>query len=286
MSNDEATWPDRESYLGAISSIAGGGYEEFWTESEVYRCVGGNQKLAFKLANAIGGDRIQLESPIQSIDLKDSGVEVRTGKGTLFEGDLVVLTVPPSAWDTMKISPTLPDDYRISTGPAIKYLSKVSRPFWTDAGLQPNSLSDTPVGETWEGTDAQRSTDEEPACFTVFSGGAAAAACLDFPESERQAEFARHIEAIYPGYRAHFEKSMFMGWPKDRWTQCGYSCPAPGEVTGVHPHLRAGFHDRLFFAGEYTSLLFTGYMEGGLRSGAELARRLAGTLNLQTVTTG
>jgi monoamine oxidase len=284
LANDDATWPENESYLATLSTIAGGGYEQFWTESEVYRCVGGNQELAFKLAAAVGEERIHLKTPITSIDLKESGVEVRTKTGARFEGDLVVLTVPPAAWDAFSITPSLPDNYRVNSGPAIKYLSKVSRPFWVDDGLHPNSLTDTPVGETWEGTDAQRATDEEPACLSVFSGGAAAAACLAFPAANRHAEFAKYLEAIYPGYNKHFEKAMFMGWPNEEWTRCGYSCPAPGQVTGVFPNLRAGFRDRLFFAGEYASLLFTGYMEGGLRSGAELAQRLAGQLNLKATT--
>ena len=78
----------------------------------------------------------------------------------------------------------------------------------------------------------------------------------------------------------HFEEGMLMGWPSEKWTRCGYTPPSPGEVTSVYPLLAQGFEDRLFFAGEYSSLLFTGYMEGGLHSGAVLAKRLAGKLNL------
>lgn len=281
MGNDDATRPERESYLGALATIAGGGFEQFWTESEVYRCRGGNQQLAFRLAETLGDDRLRMNTPIAAIDLQDSGVTVRSAAGERFEGDVVVLTAPPSTWDSFVVSPELPAHYRPSTGPAIKYLSRVSRPFWLDSGLQPNALTDTPVGETWEGTDAQRSSDEEPACLTVFSGGAAASDCLDFPADKRHEKFAPYLEALYPGYEKHFQKGMFMGWPREKWTRCGYSCPAPGEVTGIYPHLRAGFQDRLFFAGEYSSLLFTGYMEGGLHSGAELAHRLAASLNLE-----
>ncbi|MEB3319305.1 MAG: FAD-dependent oxidoreductase [Cyanobacteriota bacterium] len=58
-------------------------------------------------------------------------------------------------------------------------------------------------------------------------------------------------------------------------TRCGYSAPAQGEVTRVFPNLERGWKDKLFFAGEYASPGFYGYMEGGLNSGAVLARRLA-----------
>lgn len=280
LANDNAAWPERESYLGAIAGVAGGGYERFWIESEVYRCIGGNQTLAFKLAEAIGQDHIHLGTPVARIRLTASGVAVEQADGKTVEGDAVVLTVPPSAWTHFDIDPGLPAGYQPSTGPTVKYLSRVSRPFWRQSGLQPISLTDTPVGETWEGTDGQGVTDDQPACLSVFSGGQAAQDCLDFDPASRDAKMKTYLEAIYPGYAANVEKTMFMGWPKEKWTLCGYSCPAPGEVTTVYPNLDAGFQDRLFFAGEYTSLLFGGYMEGALHSGAGLARKLAGKLNL------
>lgn len=280
LANDAATWPERASYLACLSTIAGGGFEEFWTESEVYRCVGGNQKLAFKLAESIGSDRIDLHTPVTRIQLGGDGVTVLTASGVQHEADLVVLTVPPSAWDHLQIEPGLPAGYRPATGPAIKYLAKVDRPFWQDGGLHPDSLTDTPVGCTWEGTDAQPQNATDPACLTVFSGGQAAQDCLDVPAEELKAFFRKQIGPIYPGFGEHCEEGMFMGWPTEKWTQCGYSSPSMGEVTSVYPRLAQGFEDRLFFAGEYSSLLFTGYMEGGLHSGAVLAKRLAGTLNL------
>jgi monoamine oxidase len=51
-------------------------------------------------------------------------------------------------------------------------------------------------------------------------------------------------------------------------------------VTKVLPLLEAGWQDKLFFAGEYNSPGFYGYMEGGLHSGALLAGRLARQFNL------
>jgi monoamine oxidase len=280
LANDHASWPERESYLGAITSVAGGGYDRYWTESEVHRCIGGNQQLALRLADAIGSEHIHLRAPVSRIRLTDSGVAVQRADGGLVEGDLVVLTAPPSTWDHFEIEPALPAGYRPFTGPAVKFLSKVSRPFWRRNGLQAISLSDTPVGETWESTDGQGVPDDQPSGLTVLSGGKAAQACLDIPAADRAAKLGGFLEMIYPGYSAHVEKTMFMGWPEEKWTLCGYSTPTLGQVTTIYPNLAAGFRDRLFFAGEHTSLLFTGYMEGGLSSGAILARKLVEKLGL------
>ncbi|MDF2810220.1 MAG: puo [Microvirga sp.] len=282
LSNDDVSWPDRSSYLADISCIAGGGYENFWTETEIFRCIGGNQQVAFKLAEAIGEEHVRLGAPITRIRLDGPGVAVELAHGKTIEGDLVVLTVPPSAWNTFTIEPALPSGYQPSTGPAVKYLSKVSRPFWEQIGLVPSSLTDTPVGETWEATDGQRLRADEPACLTVFSGGQAAQDCLDFPPEQRSQRLQGYLEAIYPGYSSNVEKTMFMGWPNEKWTQCGYCSPGLGEVTSIYPNLEKGFDNRLFFAGEYTSLLFTGYMEGGLHSGAKLAKKLAVLLSLHS----
>lgn len=283
LANDNASWPERESYLGAISSIAGGGYERFWTESEVYRCIGGNQTLAFKLAEAIGQENIHLRTPVARIAFTDSGVVVDQADGRTIEADAVVLTVPPSAWEHIEFGSGFPAaEYQPTVGPAIKYLSKVREPFWRKAGLQAISLTDTLVGETWDGTDGQDVADDQPACLTVFSGGQAAQECLNFDPKSRDEKMKNHLEKIYPGYSENVEDTLFMGWPNEKWTQCGYSCPDLGEVTTVYPKLDAGYQDRLYFAGEYTSLLFTGYMEGGLHSGAKLARKLAGKLGLPT----
>ena len=72
----------------------------------------------------------------------------------------------------------LPPGYQPSTGPAIKFLSGFPDRSGDRTAWSPTSLSDMPVGETWEGGDGRRG-DNQPACLTVFSGGAAAQACLD-----------------------------------------------------------------------------------------------------------
>lgn len=280
IANDDVLWPDRSSYLATLSCVAGGGYEKFWTESEVFRCIGGNQQLAFRLAGAIGDENIRLEMPITRIRLGGPAAAVELADGTTVEGDMVVLTVPPSAWNNLAFEPAFPVGYQPSTGPAIKYLSKVSSPFWEKSGLVPGSLTDTPVGETWEATDGQRPNANDRVCLTVFSGGQAAQDCLDLPPDQRSRKLGEQIEAIYPGYAPAVEKTMFMGWPNEKWTRCGYCSPRLGEVTSIYPNLERGFEDRLFFAGEYTSLLFTGYMEGGLGSGAKLAGKLVTALSL------
>ena len=281
ISNDNVLEASEASYLAILCAIAGGGIEAFWTESEIYRCAEGNQALAAKLATAIGADRISLRTPVERLELRGDGVEIKTASGQILRGDAVVLTAPPATWDRIVIQPNLPADLRPFAGPAIKYITAVNKPFWLDSKLGPNALTTTPIGATWEASDGQRQKSDDPFCFTVFSGGPAARQCLKISRQQRNAQMTAWINAIYEGYGQSARKRLLMAWPEDPWTRCGYTSPVLGQVTRIYPKLQEGVQDRLFFAGEYSSLLFTGYMEGGLHSGAVLAKRLAAQFNLR-----
>ena len=52
MTADNGVVTEWQSYLGNLAMVKGGGLEKYWTESEVYRCKGGNQQLATKLVAA------------------------------------------------------------------------------------------------------------------------------------------------------------------------------------------------------------------------------------------
>lgn len=280
IANDMNCWPDRYSHLAMLASIAGGGIEAFWTESEIYRCASGNQSLAFALARAIGESNIQLRAPVNAIDLTGRSARVTLASGGVVEADAVVLTAPPSTWDQLGITPALPADYRMSTGTAIKVLNRVDHPFWTADKLEPDSLTDQAVGMTWRGGEPATTSVKDPACLTVFAGGQAAQAWLDRTPTQRRELADQELNALFPGFSTHNQQQVFCGWPSERWTRCGYSAPSQGQVTRVFPLLQGGWRDKLFFAGEYTSPGFYGYMEGGLHSGAVLAGRLARQLNL------
>ncbi|MEB3238901.1 MAG: NAD(P)/FAD-dependent oxidoreductase [Cyanobacteriota bacterium] len=283
IANDMNAQPERFSYLAMLASIAGGGVEAFWTESEIYRCASGNQSLALALARAIGEAHIQLRSPVAAIDLTDRAARVTLHSGTVLEADAVVLTAPPSTWDALRVTPALPADYRMSTGTAIKVLNRVDHPFWTAAQLEPDALTDQAVGMTWRGGEPPARSAKEPACLTVFAGGQAAQAWLDRTPAQRRQLANQELDTLFPGFSRHTQQQIFRGWPSERYTRCGYSAPSPGQVTRVLPRLQGGWQDKLFFAGEYASPGFYGYMEGGLNSGALLAGRLARRFNLVDV---
>lgn len=269
LAADNATAVRRQSYLGNLTQVKGGGLEKYWTDSEVYHCRGGNQALARRLASALG-ERLRLQTPISRIELRDDRAVVHCANGETLEGDQVVLAVPPSAWRRIDFEPGLPRALRPQMGTAVKYLAVVDKRFWEESKLGPNAVTDGVVSMTW---DATAGLGKGEAVLVGFSGGPAASACRRRWARRKDAGYREELEKIYPGYGRHFERGRFMDWPGDPLTGAGYSFPAPGQITTVGPILHAGV-GRLHFAGEHACYKFVGYMEGALNSGVSLAKRL------------
>jgi monoamine oxidase len=260
-----------QSLLGNLAQISGGGVEKYWTDSEVFRCRGGNQQLAARLAAALPADRVRMRTSVRRIDVTDSGAAVQLADGSRVESDHVVLAVPPSVWHKIAIDPPLPGDLRPQMGSNVKYLAVLRSRFWRRAGLAPNLLSDGPVSLTWEGTDNQPGPG---VVLTSFSGGAAADECRSWGAAERHNRYLRTLEVSYREMAREFIRGRFMDWPSDPWTLASYAFPAPGQVTALGPTLHGGL-GRLHLAGEHTNYAFIGYMEGALGSGIAVARRIA-----------
>jgi monoamine oxidase len=260
-----------QSYLGNLAMVNGHGLEKFWTDTEVFRCAGGNQQLAEKLAAGIGLDRITLRTPVTAVRADERGVRVTLAGGRQLDADDAILTVPPSVWSKIAFDPALPAALVPQMGSNIKFLIAVKDRFWRRGRVAPDLLSDGPVQLIWEATDNQKGPG---AALVAFSGGPSSDMCREWAPADRTSRYLGELSRVFPGIRATFVRSRFMDWPADPWARASYSFPAPGQVTTIGPMLHDGI-GRLHFAGEYTSYAFVGYMEGGLHSGAAVAKRIA-----------
>lgn len=280
QTSDNGQDANKQSLLGQLAAVKGGGLEKYWKETEVFRCKGGNDQLAHKLAEGIGKDRVILKLAAKSVRLKNGTMIVEAADGRTLECDDVVLTAPPPTWKKISFSPDLPADMTPQMGLNAKYLAHVKDRFWEkhDPKLSQYALSDGLINMTWDATDAQGPIegDVNGACLTGFAGGPAVEKALAMSKEERDKAFGELYEKFYPGYKDNFVQSKYMDWPKDPWTGASYSFPAPGQVTTVGPMLaKPHMEGRLHLAGEHTCYKFVGYMEGGLSSGIRIAKRLA-----------
>lgn len=271
MTADNGVVTDWQSYLGNLAMWKGGGLEKYWTDSEAYRCRGGNQQLAAKFVAAIGAAKVLTRTPVRSIELTDTGAHVALATGRTLEADRVILTAPPSTWNRIAIDPALPPGLVPQMGTNVKFLMGLNRPFWRGAELAPDLLSDGPANMTWHATEGQKGTGE---ALVAFSGGPSAEICRDWG-ARRTENYLAELGKVYKGIRGSFTgRARFMDWPGDAWSKASYSFPAPGQVTAQGPTLYDGV-GRLHFAGEYSSYAFMGFMEGALNSGAAVAKRIA-----------
>jgi monoamine oxidase len=73
--------------------VSGGGVRDYWSETEVYRCKGGNQQLAIRLVRPFDDDHLRLGTPVEAITVSESSVSVGLRFGETVLADDVVLAV-------------------------------------------------------------------------------------------------------------------------------------------------------------------------------------------------
>jgi monoamine oxidase len=269
MTADNGVRTAWQSYLGNLAMVKGGGLDKFWTDSEVFRCAGGNQQLASALVGAIGPARVRLRTIVTAIDVSGPSARLTLADRSVVEADHVILAVPPPVWNRIAITPLLPAALAPQMGSNVKFLMamKDRHPWKTKGDL----LSDGPVSMTWESTLGQHTAG---AAMVGFSGGPAADECRGWSAAERTERYLAALEPSYRNIRGSFVKARFMDWPSDRWVKASYSFPAPGQVTAMGPLMAQPIANRLHLAGEHTCPAFVGYMEGALQSGVRVAGRV------------
>jgi monoamine oxidase len=282
FAGDNGVANESASLLAMLAAVKGGGLENYWTESEVYRCKGGNDQLADKLAERIGSHRLRPGTRVLSVEQHAHGVRIGTEHAGIVEGDAAIVAVAPTIWPAITFSPGLPESLSGLKSPQmgvnVKYLARVRSRFWIERGDGPDALTDGEVTWTWDATNNQDpERTDAPACLTAFSGGPAAARARARVEADRRAAYAKTLETIHPGFAQAYEADRFMDWPADPWTRAGYSFAAPHQLTRSGRVLREGLEGgRIMLAGEHCCPAFPGYMEGALQSGVHAAKRLAG----------
>ena len=305
---DNGRSTNEQSLLGVLAMIKGHGVDRYWTDTEVYRCIGGNAQLAQRFQEGLGDGIVHIGVKVTAISEKDGVVSVelahtteqdeendlatapksrkpKNGKAKELEpvqADEVVLAIPPSVWHLIHFKNT---DLRAKLrraphlGVNTKNLFALKSRFWQNFASSP-TLTDSngPADMTWETTeDVKVKINRKPDfALVAFSGAGHSQKLVNLASQQaREATLRNQLTSVYPGIDAQIKKSKFMDWPRKLFTQGSYYFPAPNEVTAWGPFWKTGYLDWLHFAGEHTSYAFMGYMEGALSSGFRLAHRLA-----------
>jgi monoamine oxidase len=232
-------------------------------QRELHRVLGGNDQLATGLAERLG-DRVLLSSPVSTIDGGSGMVALLDGR-VLTAGSVVAAIPLPSL---SRVWRDLPVELgSVGYGVGGKISAQFSRRIWLDYGRNGTVLSDRSWGHLWETTDDQGG--DAGVLTTLLSSydGAGLAALPEAPD-----QVVREIDRIFPGALGLAGERVHTDWTNDPWSLGTYSCFGPGQWRDSQAALHA-VHGRVHLAGEHADE-FAGFMEGALRSGARVARRI------------
>ncbi|WP_315070614.1 NAD(P)/FAD-dependent oxidoreductase [uncultured Microbacterium sp.] len=232
-----------------------------------WRVGGGNQGLPNALGAALGS-RVRLGETVQTVLQTADKVLVTTTSGSE-TFDYVVVALPFGVlahptdvsidlpeWKTAAMSRVVQGNaaklhLALESTPDTSAVMSVSDRFWTwTANAAPGDVS--PVVNCFGGElDHLRA-------LGIDQGGA---------------DWEEKVRALRADLDLASAPAVLTAWPFDPLARGAYTAHAPG-FTLADAEALAAPHGRLYFAGEYIDLEYTGLMEGALRSGDSAARAI------------
>jgi monoamine oxidase len=281
----EAVWaaqPEDLSLLHVLFYISSaGGLDALWdTEggAQDSRVVGGSQLISIRMAEELG-DRVVLDAPVRRIAYEPDRVTVHAD-GIDVDARRAIVALPPTLTCRIAYDPPVPAlrdqlTQRIPQGAVIKCMAIYDRPFWRDQGLTGQATSiEGPVKLTFDNSPP----DGTPGVLLGFlEGNQARELGAASPVARRAAVidcFKRLFGREAESPRDYVDKS----WADEEWTRGCYGCYMPtGAWTAYGPQLRAPVGP-IHWAGAETATVWSGYMDGAVRSGDSAAEAVAAAL--------
>jgi monoamine oxidase len=219
---------------------------------------------------------VTLNTKVERIDLTGKEPVVETSKGK-HRAKAILCTVSTGilAANDIKFVPELPD-WKVDaiSGLPIGIENKVCVHFDKDV-FGPGARG---FHNTWNDNDEAGGFEASAMGLNtavVFSGGRLAI-WLEKQGTEACYEYAlgRVAEAFGNDIRKHVTRMIATAWKTDPWTRGSYSCALPGQAH-QRVELARAIEDRLFFAGEATTVGDHACCHGAYRSGIRAAREIA-----------
>ena len=237
------------------------------------RIVGGSVVIAEKVAKQLA-DHIHLESPVTKIKDHDNAVTVTTTNNLIITAKRVIVAVPPVLASKIAYAPGLPTTKRtllkaMTPGSLTKVEAVYDKPFWRDAGLSGQGVSDTGLARTpWDNSPP----DGGVGVFFSFIGGKLHDQWAALDPATRRARVLDDFVRMLGDERARTPlEYLEKDWTTEKWTR---GCPvghfAPGVLQKHGAALRTPV-GRIHFAGTETSDYWLGYMDGAVRAGERAA---------------
>jgi monoamine oxidase len=215
---------------------------------------------------ALLGDRIHLEEPVEAVTMDDLCVTVRPARGA-YQAAHLVLALPKPIVVQEPFASLLPVAVlEVAETFGVSHAAKLFVPL---AGSPaPSAVLDT-RRDYWVWTANQGDDGLRP----VLAGFAGSKPMLDLLEVDRDGTtWARSVAEVRPDLDLDFDNAGTQTWADDPYAQGIYTHVRPGDRPD--DALLRERHGRLVLAGEFTDDVWSGFMEGAIRSGQRAAHLL------------
>jgi monoamine oxidase len=242
------------------------------------RFTGGSALLAERLAARLG-DVVRLEAPVSRIDVRGDVVIATTPAG-MFDCRRVIVTAPPHLAGRIEYSPAMPYwrdqlTQRTPMGSVIKCQVIYDEPFWRRDGLSGQATGDsTGTRVVFENSPP----DGTPGILLAFVEGDEARRLGREPAAARRQAVVDSLVRYFDPRAAKPEAFLELDWQQERWSGGCYGTLFGANVwTRYGPALREPV-GLIHWAGTETSSVWSGYMDGAIRSGERAAAEVLAVL--------
>jgi monoamine oxidase len=272
-----ATDLDEVSLLGAQVLAAGGGSFRYYmdaAQTETHLVVGGPPALAQHLVAALG-ERIRLSTPVRTIRVRRSNVDVESDE-LVVRADRVVVAVPPVVIERIAFDPPLPQALTrlhraFGPGAIIRAIVRYDEPFWRADGLNGESLAaESPVRVSID----QSGPGGTPAIISSYAVGTQAGTLALLGDAERRELWLRELAARFGPKALRPAAYLETDWSQEAWSQGGMiGRLPPGILTSYGSAIRTPY-DRVHWAATERATQMHGLIEGAIRSGERAAHEV------------
>jgi len=233
---------------------------------------GGNKRLVSALAHSIGEERIQLCAEVEKIVSNHESVEVTCKDKRVFRGNALICTAPAYAITKILWSPELPKiqwnamealDYARINKTAILFSTR----FWKNDSFA--VFSESIPHQIYHATQNQKG---EKGVLVSYATGDSALIMAKMTKEEQAREVCMVLEKLFGNVAHYIERVENYYWGDDPYTSGAYALF--DDYTIERQFLLAQPAENIFFAGEHTSVEYSGFMEGAIESGQRAAREV------------
>ena len=246
-----------------LTSTAGGAQDS--------RFVGGSQLVSIRMADRLGS-RVVLNAPVRRITQSRGGGVVSGDAGT-WHAKRVIVALAPTLAGRIDYEPALPAlrdqlTQRVPQGSIIKVEAVYPEPFWRAQGLSGSSYSDRgPIHFTYDNSPPGG----RPGVLLGFVGGSEARRLSAASPAARRHAFLASFVSLFGSAAGRPGTLLEHNWSAEEYTRgCYAGFFPPGVWSDFGQALRTPV-GRIHWAGTETAEVFTGYMDGAVRSGERAA---------------